>query len=458
MDFDYDLFVIGAGSGGVRASRISAAYGARVAVAESMFLGGTCVNVGCVPKKLFVYGSHFSEEFEDASAYGWQVNQESFDWATLRDNKTKEIERLNGIYRNLLEGAGVTLFEAHATLIDAHTLQVGEQTVTSKYILLATGGWPVVPEFPGSEHAITSNEAFYLPEFPDSVVIVGGGYIAVEFAGIFAGLGARTTLVYRGDLFLRGFDDSVREFVKEEVQKKHINLLFNSNVAQIEKRMGADGHSSFELTMTDGTQQTSDLVLYATGRKPKTAGLGLEQAGVALGENGQVLVNDDYQTSVDNIYAIGDVTDRIQLTPVAIEEGMCIANNLFTDNPKKHLDYQNIATAVFCQPNIGTVGLTEAEAVAQHAGDLDIFESDFKPMKHTLSGRDERTYLKMLVRRSDDVVLGIHMVGPDAGEITQGLAVALVAGATKAQFDATVGIHPTAAEEFVTMRSISRTA
>ena len=458
MDFDYDLFVIGAGSGGVRASRISAAYGARVAVAESMFLGGTCVNVGCVPKKLFVYGSHFSEEFEDASAYGWQVDQESFDWATLRDNKTKEIERLNGIYRNLLEGAGVTLFEAHATLIDAHTLQVGEQTITSKYILIATGGWPVVPEFPGSEHAITSNEAFYLPKFPTSVVIVGGGYIAVEFAGIFAGLGARTTLVYRGDLFLRGFDDSVREFVKEEVQKKHINLMFNSNVTQIQKQTAANGQNSFELTMADGTQLSSDLVLYATGRKPKTAGLGLEQVGVALGANGEVLVNDDYQTSVDNIYAIGDVTDRIQLTPVAIEEGMCIANNLFTDNPKKHLDYQNIATAVFCQPNIGTVGLTEAEAVTQYAGDLDIFESDFKPMKHTLSGRDERTYLKMIVRRSDDVVLGIHMVGPDAGEITQGLAIALVAGATKAQFDATVGIHPTAAEEFVTMRSISRTA
>ena len=458
MDFDYDLFVIGAGSGGVRASRISAAYGARVAVAESMFLGGTCVNVGCVPKKLFVYGSHFSEEFEDASAYGWQVDQESFDWATLRDNKTKEIERLNGIYRNLLEGAGVTLFEAHATLIDAHTLQVGEQTITSKYILIATGGWPVVPEFPGSEHAITSNEAFYLPKFPTSVVIVGGGYIAVEFAGIFAGLGARTTLVYRGDLFLRGFDDSVREFVKEEVQKKHINLMFNSNVTQIQKQTAANGQNSFELTMADGTQLSSDLVLYATGRKPKTAGLGLEQVGVALGDNGEVLVNDDYQTSVDNIYAIGDVTDRIQLTPVAIEEGMCIANNLFTDNPKKHLDYQNIATAVFCQPNIGTVGLTEAEAVTQYAGDLDIFESDFKPMKHTLSGRDERTYLKMIVRRSDDVVLGIHMVGPDAGEITQGSAIALVAGATKAQFDATVGIHPTAAEEFVTMRSISRTA
>jgi glutathione reductase (NADPH) len=457
MDFDYDLFVIGAGSGGVRASRISASYGARVAVAESMFLGGTCVNVGCVPKKLFVYGSHFSEEFEDAAAYGWQVRPEHFDWSTLRDNKTKEIERLNGIYRNLLEGAGVTLFEAHATLIDAHTVQVGEQTVTSKNILVATGGWPVVPEFPGSEHAITSNEAFYLPEFPEEVVIVGGGYIAVEFAGIFAGLGAKTTLVYRGDLFLRGFDDSVREFVKQEIEKKHINLLFNSNVARIDKQADEENRR-FNLTMEDGSQLSSDLVLYATGRKPKTAGLGLEQAGVAVGANGQVLVNDFYQTNVDNIYAIGDVTDRLQLTPVAIEEGMCIANNLFTDNPPKRLDYRNIATAVFCQPNIGTVGLTEAEAVAEYANDLDIYESDFKPMKHTLSGRDERTYLKMIVRRSDDVVLGIHMVGPDAGEITQGLAVALVAGATKAQFDATVGIHPTAAEEFVTMRSLSRTA
>ena len=297
-----------------------------------------------------------------------------------------------------------------------------------------------------------------MPEFPEDVVIVGGGYIAVEFAGIFAGLGARATLVYRGDLFLRGFDDSVREFVKAEIEKKHINLLFNSNVAQIDEQADAQGQARFTLTMADGSQRTTDLVLYATGRKPKTAGLGLENAGVALGDNGEVLVDEYYQTSAENIYAIGDVTDRVQLTPVAIEEGMCIANNLFTDNPKKRLNYQNIATAVFCQPNIGTVGLTEAEAVAEHGGDLDIYESDFKPMKHTLSGRDERTYLKMIVRRSDDVVLGIHMVGPDAGEIIQGLGVALVAGATKAQFDATVGIHPTAAEEFVTMRSLSRTA
>jgi len=458
MNFDYDLFVLGAGSGGVRASRISASYGAKVAVAESMFLGGTCVNVGCVPKKLFVYGSHFHEDFADAKNYGWQVEAGEFDWPVLRDNKTREIERLNGIYANLLDGAGVDLFEGHAQLVDANTIKIGDKTVTAKYILVATGGWPVVPDIPGKEHIITSNEAFYLPEFPKEITIVGGGYIAVEFAGIFAGLGAKTTLVYRGSMFLRGFDDSIRSFVKEEIEKKGIDLRFETNVTAIEKITGEDDTVRYQLDLTTGEQIHTDLVLYATGRKPKTANLGLEQAGVALGDNGQVLIDDYYQTSVDNIFAIGDVTDRIQLTPVAIEEGMCIANNLFTDNPKKHLDYRNIATAVFCQPNIGTVGLTEAEALVDNAGDLDIFESRFKPMKHTISGRDEGTFLKMIVRRSDDVVLGIHMVGPDSGEIIQGLAVAMVAGATKAQFDATVGIHPTAAEEFVTLRSITRGA
>ena len=458
MNFDYDLFVLGAGSGGVRASRISASYGAKVAVAESMFLGGTCVNVGCVPKKLFVYGSHFHEDFADAKNYGWQVEAGEFDWPVLRDNKTREIERLNGIYANLLDGAGVDLFEGHAQLVDANTIKIGDKTVTAKYILVATGGWPVVPDIPGKEHIITSNEAFYLPEFPKEITIVGGGYIAVEFAGIFAGLGAKTTLIYRGSMFLRGFDDSIRSFVKEEIEKKGIDLRFETNVTAIEKITGDDEAVRYQLDLTTGEQIHTDLVLYATGRKPKTADLGLEQAGVALGDNGQVLIDDYYQTSVDNIFAIGDVTDRIQLTPVAIEEGMCIANNLFTDNPKKHLDYRNIATAVFCQPNIGTVGLTEAEALVDYAGDLDIFESRFKPMKHTISGRDEGTFLKMIVRRSDDVVLGIHMVGPDSGEIIQGLAVAMVAGATKAQFDATVGIHPTAAEEFVTLRSITRGA
>ena len=458
MNFDYDLFVLGAGSGGVRASRISASYGAKVAVAESMFLGGTCVNVGCVPKKLFVYGSHFHEDFADAKNYGWQVEAGEFDWPVLRDNKTREIERLNGIYANLLDGAGVDLFEGHAQLVDANTIKIGDKTVTAKYILVATGGWPVVPDIPGKEHIITSNEAFYLPEFPKEITIVGGGYIAVEFAGIFAGLGARTTLVYRGSMFLRGFDDSIRSFVKEEIEKKGIDLRFETNVTAIEKITDDVGAVRYQLDLTTGEQIHTDLVLYATGRKPKTADLGLEQAGVTIGDNGQVLIDDYYQTNVDNIFAIGDVTDRIQLTPVAIEEGMCIANNLFTDNPKKHLDYRNIATAVFCQPNIGTVGLTEAEALVDNAGDLDIFESRFKPMKHTISGRDEGTFLKMIVRRSDDVVLGIHMVGPDSGEIIQGLAVAMVAGATKAQFDATVGIHPTAAEEFVTLRSITRGA
>jgi glutathione reductase (NADPH) len=458
MNFDYDLFVLGAGSGGVRASRISASYGAKVAVAESMFLGGTCVNVGCVPKKLFVYGSHFHEDFADAKNYGWQVEAGEFDWPVLRDNKTREIERLNGIYANLLDGAGVDLFEGHAQLVDANTIKIGDKTVTAKYILVATGSWPVVPDIPGKEHIITSNEAFYLPDFPKEITIVGGGYIAVEFAGIFAGLGAKTTLVYRGSMFLRGFDDSIRSFVKDEIEKKGIDLCFETNVTSIEKITGDDDAVRYQLDLTTGEQIHTDLVLYATGRKPKTANLGLEQAGVALGDNGQVLIDDYYQTNVENIFAIGDVTDRIQLTPVAIEEGMCIANNLFTDNPKKHLDYCNIATAVFCQPNIGTVGLTEAEALVDHEGDLDIFESRFKPMKHTISGRDEGTFLKMIVRRSDDVVLGIHMVGPDSGEIIQGLAVAMVAGATKAQFDATVGIHPTAAEEFVTLRSITRGA
>ncbi len=454
MDFDYDLFVLGAGSGGVRASRMSASYGAKVAVAESMFLGGTCVNVGCVPKKLFVYGSHFHEEFQDAKNYGWDVPPSRFDWPTLRDNKTNEINRLNGIYQNLLDNAGVTLYDAHAHLLDAHTVQVGEQTVTARYILIATGGWPVMPEIPGIEHVISSNEAFYLPDFPKQVTVIGGGYIAVEFAGIFAGLGAKTTLLYRGELFLRGFDDSIRAFVKEEIEKKGVELLFETEATHIHKQDDA----TLRLDLTSGGTLNADTVLCATGRSPKTQGIGLEEAGVDLGANGAVLINDSYQTNVENIYAIGDVTDRIQLTPVAIEEAMCLSSNLFTDQPKRQMDYQNIATAVFCQPNIGTVGLTEAEAALEHAGDMDIYESQFKPMKHTISGRDERTLLKMIVCRSTDRVLGIHMVGPDSGEIVQGLAVAMVAGATKAQFDATVGIHPTAAEEFVTLRSVSRQA
>ena len=451
MEYDYDLYVIGAGSGGVRASRISAQFGAKVAVAESTFLGGTCVNVGCVPKKLFVYGSHFHEDFEDARSYGWNNKVENFNWPTLRDNKTKEIERLNGIYANLLETAGVDIHRGKAILVDPNTIEIEGRRHTSKHILIATGGTPTVPKFPGSDLVITSNEAFYLPELPKKIVIVGGGYIAVEFAGIFAGLGVDTTLLYRGPLFLRGFDISIREFVKNEISNKNIDLMFNSDVSSIDSR----GDSRI-ISLSDGQEISCDLVLYATGRKPNTADLGLENTKVQLGEQGQVLINERYQTGQNNIYAIGDVTDRIQLTPVAIEEGMFIANQLFGDDGYPSLSYENIPTAVFCQPNIGTVGLTEEEALESHAGDLDIYESQFKPMKHTLTNREERSFMKMIVQKSTDAVLGIHMVGNDAGELIQGLAVALTAGATKQQFDRTIGIHPTAAEEFVTLRSISR--
>ena len=458
MEYDFDLFVIGAGSGGVRASRMSASYGARVGIAEDMFLGGTCVNVGCVPKKLFVYGSHYSEEFSNAASYGWSVGDAPFDWSTMRDNKNREIERLNAIYGGLLSDAGVTLFNDRARLLDAHTIAVGEEEVTSKNILIATGSWPVVPDVKGKEHIITSNEAFYLEDFPKKVTVVGGGYIAVEFAGIFNGFGAETTLVYRGDMFLRGFDKSLREFVKQELEKSGIDLKFNTQVKEIRSTDDKDTNSRYQISLEDGGMLNADLVMYATGRKPKTDNLGLENLGIEQGANGKIVVNEFYQTSVENIFAIGDVTDRMQLTPVAIEEGMCIANNLFTDNPKKTLNYANIPTAVFCQPNLGTVGLREDEACELYPDDLDIFESEFRPMKHTLTGKEERTLMKLIVQRSSDLVLGVHMVGPDAGELIQGMAVALIAGATKSQFDATVGIHPTAAEEFVTMRSISRTA
>ena len=451
MSHDYDLFVIGAGSGGVRAARMSSAYGARVAIAEDAYLGGTCVNVGCVPKKLFVYGSHFSEDFDDARAYGWDVAAEPVDWPRLRDNKTREIERLNGIYRNLLVNAGVDIQWGRARLLDEHRVRVDDTVYSAEYVLIATGSWPHVPNVPGRELAITSNEAFYLDAFPGRVVVVGGGYIAVEFAGIFAGLGAQTTLIYRGPMFLRGFDDEIRDFVATELDKKHIERRFSTQVTSIER-----AERGLTLQLDDGGTLAADQVLYATGRNPNTAGLGLEEVGVLISERGGIVVDHYYQSSVANIYAIGDVIDRAQLTPVAIAEGMCIANNLFTDRPKRTLDYELVPTAVFCQPNIGTVGLTEAEARGRFSGDIDVYAADFRPMKHTLSGRDERTLMKLVIRRSDDKVVGAHMVGPEAGEIIQGIAVAMTAGATKADFDRTIGIHPTAAEEFVTMREPRR--
>ncbi len=445
-DFDFDLFVIGAGSGGVRAGRMAAAMGVRVAVAEDRHLGGTCVNVGCVPKKLFVYASHYAEDFENARGFGWTSGEAQFDWPTLRDNKTKEIERLNGIYNNLLVNSGCELINGRATLVDAHTVAVGDKTYTAERILVAVGGWPNVPEFPGSEHVISSNEVFYLDEFPKRAIVVGGGYIAVEFAGIFAGLGAKTDLIYRGEMFLRGFDNEVREFTAEEVAKKDINLRFNTNITAIEKQ----ANGSLLATLTDGSTVEADAIMYATGRNPKVTGLGLETLGIEQGKNGAIVVNDQFQTNVPSVYAIGDVIDRVQLTPVALAEGMALVRNLYGGQDQK-VDYDLIATAVFCQPNIGTVGLTEEQAREQYEN-VDVYKSNFRAMKHTLSGSDEKTFMKMLVDRDSDKVLGVHMVGPDAGEIIQGIAIALKAGATKAVFDSTIGIHPTAAEEFVTMR------
>ena len=450
--YDYDLFVIGAGSGGVRAARMSASFGARVAVAEERYLGGTCVNVGCVPKKLFVYGAHFAEDFEDAAGYGWHGNGARFDWPTLRDNKTREIERLNEVYRGLLTNAGVDILEARAVLEDTHTIRVAGSTVTARNILVATGSWPSVPDFPGRDETITSNEAFYLPEFPGRVLILGGGYIAVEFAGIFAGLGADVTLAYRGDLFLRGFDEGIRRFVLAEMTTKGVTVSTSKRIESISITACENGAKRCQFD--DGTSLDVDLVLVATGRHPASTGLGLEAAGVALAENGAIVVDDAYRTNVPNIHAIGDVIDRLQLTPVAIAEGMCIAHNLFKGEQRR-INYDNVPTAIFCQPNIGTVGPTEEEARQRYAN-LSVYESAFKPMKHTLSGRPERTLMKLLVNADDDQVVAAHMCGPDAGEIIQGLGVAITAGATKADFDATIGIHPTAAEEFVTMREMAR--
>ncbi len=448
MAFDFDLFVIGAGSGGVRAARISSSYGAKVACAEDTHLGGTCVNVGCVPKKLFVYGSHFSHDAQDSASYGWDIEAKGFSWPTLRDNKNREIERLNGIYKGLLDGAGVTTLRGTATVTGPNEVTVDGKSYSTERILIATGSEPFVPEFPGSTLAITSNEAFHLEQFPKRVLVVGGGYIAVEFAGIFNGLGVDTRLSYRGDLLLRGFDQGVREFVTRELANSGIDVALGTNVTAI-----ADaGSGAREVSFADGSTENFDLVMYATGRRPRIEGLGLESAGVALTEKGAVQVDDYFQTSVPSIFALGDVIDRFQLTPVAIAEAMCLASNLFKGT-RQAMDYADIPTAVFCQPNIGTVGLTE-EAAESRYGKIDVYQSEFKPMKHTLTGRNERTMMKLLVNPVDDRVIGAHMVGPDAGEIIQGLGVAIKAGATKAQFDATVGIHPTAAEEFVTMREV----
>lgn len=448
MAYDFDLFVIGAGSAGVRASRFAAGFGARVAVAESRYLGGTCVNVGCVPKKMLVYGAHFSEDFEQAQGYGWNLGEAGFDWPTLIANKNREIQRLNGIYRNLLVNSGVTLLEGHARLVDAHTVQVGEQRFSAEHILVATGGWPQIPDLPGREHAISSNEAFFLEKLPQRVLVVGGGYIAVEFASIFHGLGAKTTLLYRKDLFLRGFDGAVRTHLRDELSRKGLDLQFNADIARIDKQ--ADG--SLLATLKDGRILEADCVFYATGRRPMLDDLGLENTGVELDDRGFIKVDDEYRTAEPSILALGDVIGRVQLTPVALAEGMAVARRLFKPAEYRPVDYDHIPTAVFSLPNIGTVGLSEEDARAR-GHKVKVFESRFRPMKLTLTENQERTLMKLVVDSESDRVLGCHMVGPEAGEIVQGLAVALKAGATKRIFDETIGVHPTAAEEFVTMRT-----
>ena len=444
--YDYDLFVIGAGSGGVRAARMAAGHGANVAIVEDLYFGGTCVNVGCVPKKLYVYASQFSDSFSGAAGFGWNVgSQPTFDWPTLIANKTKEISRLQSVYDNLLHNSGVNVVNGRGTIVDAHTVKVADKTYSAERIIVATGGWPFVPDVVGKEHIVTSNEIFNLPVLPKQMVIVGGGYIAVEFAGIMHGLGVDVTIFERGDKVLRGFDEDIRDFLVAEMIKKGIKFMPNTKVDRIEHV-----DAGFTVHATTGETVGTDLVMYATGRVPNTKNLGLENLGVALDKVGAIIVNEDYQTNVPSIYALGDVTNRVNLTPVATAEGMFLVNKLYA-NKAGNVDYENIPTAVFSQPSIGTVGLTEAQA-REKFSDIDVYKTDFKPMKNTLSGSTERTFMKLLVVRSTDKVVGMHMAGPDAGEIIQGFAVAIRAGATKAIFDSTIGIHPTAAEEFVTMR------
>ncbi len=447
--YDYDLFVIGAGSGGVRASRMSAAHGAKVAICEDYRVGGTCVIRGCVPKKLMMYASQYSEEFRDSRGFGWSLNAPSFDWSSLISAKDTEIDRLNGLYIQNLEKAGVEVLQARGKFLDKHTIELsdaqGTRTVTARYILIATGGWPEMPDVPGIEHAISSNEVFHLPDLPKRVAVVGGGFIAVEFAGIFNGLGAQVTQLYRSEQILRGFDRDVRDTLATEMVKKGVDLRLNTNITAIEKTP-----SGLSLTLTTGDTVEVDTLLYATGRSPNTRNMGLEDAGVKLAKNGAVEVDEYSQSSVDNIYAVGDVTDRVALTPVAIKEGAAFASTVFGGSPTK-VDYDDIPAAVFSQPCVATVGLSEEDARAKY-GDIEVYRSSFRPMKFTLGGREERSMMKLIVDVPSDRVVGVHMVGPDAAEIIQGIAIAIKAGATKAQFDTTVAIHPSSAEEFVLMR------
>ena len=444
-NYDFDLITIGGGSGGVRASRFAAQrHGKKVVVIENLRIGGTCVMRGCVPKKLLVYGAHFAHDFEDAEGYGWDTGEISHNWSKLMAAKTEELDRLESIYHRLLREAGVEEMTGTGKVVDAHTVEVAGKTYTAEHILVATGGWPTVPDVPGIEHAITSNEALDLEELPKRIVIVGGGYIAVEFAGIFNALGADVTVIIRADNILRGFDQTMRDALCDEMRKKGIKVMAECQVKSIEKV-----ETGYSLRLDQVDFMETDLVMYATGRAPNTKGIGLEEAGVKLSSNGAIIVDEFSQTSVDTIYAIGDVIDRVQLTPVALAEGMALVRTLYESKPTS-MSYENIASAVFSQPPIGSVGLSEADARIDY--DVEIYQSRFRPMKHTLSGRDEYSVMKLIVDKASDRILGAHMMGMDAPEIIQGIAIAVKAGATKADFDATIGIHPTAAEEFVTMR------
>ena len=446
--FDYDLFTIGAGSGGVRASRLAASYGAKVCVAEEFRAGGTCVIRGCVPKKLFVYASHFSEDFEDAEGFGWTIKDASFDWKKLVANKDKEIDRLEGIYQTVLSNAGAEFIQSRAVLKDAHTVHLVDEhrDVTAEKILIATGGTPWLPgDLPGVEHAITSNEAFHLEEFPKRIVVVGGGYIAVEFAGIFNGMGADVTLVHRRDQVLKAFDEELGDTLLEEMKKKGVGLSLGRTISSI----ALDGDVRI-VTFDDGSTIEADQVMFAVGRVPNTDGIGIDKVGVELGRGGQILVDKYSRTNVPNIFAVGDVTDRLQLTPVAIREGAAFAETEFNDNPQA-MDHRTVATAIFSQPPIGTVGLSEAEALAEF-GEIDVYKSTFRALKHTLTDNQEKTMMKLLVDPKSDKVLGCHIIGPDSGEMIQCLGIAVKMGATKQDFDATVAVHPTSSEELVTMR------
>lgn len=443
---DFDLFVIGAGSGGVRAARMAAQTGARVAIAEFRELGGTCVNLGCVPKKIFSYAAHFRHDFSDSSRFGWTSEVRGFDWPTLRDNKNAEIARLNGIYQRLLDNAGVQTVVGRAKVTGPHTVEVEGQSFTAERILVAVGGAPEVPSFPGSEYCAVSDHVFHLETLPERAAVLGGGYIGVELGGILASFGVDVTLIHRGDLVLRGFDEDVRSHLSEELAKGPMKVRLSTTVTQVEKT--EDG---LHCTLSDGTTLDVDFVLAALGRRPVTPGLGLGSAGVEVDATGAIKVDDEFRTTCPSIYALGDVIDRVTLTPVAIYEAMALVQTLFGDAPRI-VDYDNIPSAVFSMPPVGTVGLSESQAKDKH-GEVRVFESRFRPMKHTIGGRDTKSYMKVIVAADTDVVVGMHMVGDDAPEIMQGFAAAMKCGMTKAQLDSTVGIHPTAAEELVTMRT-----